>query len=224
MQPNIVEGCLHELESERMIGAPAESSDYKLRVERAISHLERNQVILEDDASLDAGAVIFMIEQFFRCAEVQGEKRLAGWLTVFPDYNLHDSVLLDTAFLKWVGQALESLKEGPADSPLWDVDYPELLVMLVRAAKELRIKAVPYQLRHAGLSWDRVRQLRSAVAFRKQGRKHHQQSRARHEKHARVAAEHQRYTAVQVDHFDTCARQLEAQLRGGDASPAAPLL
>ena len=312
---------------ERMSVTPAVWSDYKLRVERAIGYMERKQVNLEDDSSLDAGLVTYMTEQFFRGAEAhEGEKLIAGWLAVFPEFNRHgarnlvrairalrgwrrvapsrsrkplpwptvaalavrmiahnrcdmavwtlvcfsaylrpkeafgmqrrdlippragitdhwalliapqeredrtktgdfdDSVLLDTPFLKWVSQALEILKEGPVDSPLWDFDYPELLAMFVRAAKELRIKAVPYQLRHAGPSWDRIRQLRSAEAVRKRGRWRRQASCARYEKHARVAAEHQEYTAAQVVHFDTCAKRLEALLLGGGAPPAVPRL
>ena len=135
-----------------------------------------------------------------------------------------DRAALVTPFLRWVSQALETLKEGPVDSPPWDVDYPELLAMFVRAAKELRIKAVPCQLRHAGPSWDRIMQLRTAVAVRKRGRWRRQASRARYEKHARVAADHRGFTEAQVVHFDTCAKRLEALPLKGGAPPAVPRL
>ena len=96
--------------------------------------------------------------------------------------------------------------------------------MFVHVAKELKVKAVPYQLRHAGPSWDRLRQLRPAEAVRKRGLWRSQQSVARHEKHTRGAAEHQKYSATQVAYFDTFARQVEALLLSGAPPPAAPRL
>ena len=135
-----------------------------------------------------------------------------------------DSVLLDTPFLKWVGPAVEILREGPADSPLRDFEYPEQPAMSVRVAKELRFKRVPYQLHHAGPSGDRIRQWRTAEAVRKRGRRRRPPSGARYEKHAQGAAELLEYTAAQVVRFDTSAKLLEALLLGGAPPPAVPRL
>ena len=269
---------------ERMSVTPAAWSDYKLRVEQAIAYLEQMQVKVEDDASLEAGLVTYMTEQFFRSAEAhEGVKLFAGRWVAFPEfYGAHlrcdmavwtlvcfstylrlkeafglrhrdlippragiadhwalliaprerehrtrtgdfdDRVWRDTPCLKGFGLAIEILKEGPADSPLWELDYPELRAMFARSALELRFKAVPYQPRHAGPSWDRLRQLRSAEALRKRGQWRSQQPGVRYEMHARVAAEHQEYNAAQVVHFDTCARLLEARLPGCGVPPAVP--
>lgn len=162
---------------------------------------------MEHDASLEAGLVTYMTEQFFRSAEAhEGVKLFAGQWAVLPEfYGAHlrcdmavwtlvcfstylrlkeafglrhrdlippragiayhwalliaprerehrtktvdfdDRVWRDTPCLRGFGLAIEILKEGPADSPLWDFDSPELLAMFVRSALELRFKAVPYQ-------------------------------------------------------------------------------
>ena len=74
-QPKILEECRH-----------------MRRAERAFSLLDRKPMMPEDDASLKAGLVTFMIEQFFRGAEAhKREKPLASWLAVFPDFLRHVS-------------------------------------------------------------------------------------------------------------------------------------
>ena len=89
----------------------------------------------------------------------------AFWaLLIYPEEReeksktgLKDNALLwDVKELDWMKYVFEILAAGPP-GPVWPFRYDELTREFAAACQELRLeKVVPYQLRHAGPSWDRL--------------------------------------------------------------------
>ena len=99
------------------------------------------------------------------------------------------SVLLDSPYLRgWSNSIFENLKEGDPTEDLWDFDYAEYVVEFQTICNELKIPAVPYEMRHSGPSIDRSRNTRSPLEVQKRGQWKTTKSVARYEKAARLAA------------------------------------
>lgn len=85
---------------------------------------------------------------------------------------------------------------GPKKELIWQFDYRDLTRQFGKAAADLQIKgAVPYQLRHAGPSWDRLHRHRSLLEVQKRGRLRSAKSLVRYERHVLVGKEFQKYSA-----------------------------
>ena len=57
---------------------------------------------------------------------------------------------------------------GNQDERVWGFTYPDYLQVLGDIAAVLKVKVVPYQLRHSGASHDRLHRLRSQDEYTKQ--------------------------------------------------------
>ena len=132
-----------------------------------------------------------------------------------------DSVLLDSSVLPWLGAALEVLIEGKPGQ-VWDFDYAVFLRQFKLACADLQLDGTPYQLRHAGPSWDRVKNLRSQQEVQKRGRWKSLSSVTRYERHARLGFEMVKIPAAVQSYLDTCVKQLEAFVLHGRPVPPVP--
>ena len=99
-----------------------------------------------------------------------------------------DSVLLDSAWLAFLGPILEVLSQGKVLEKVWDFSYAEYLSVFQKSCQDLKIELVPYQARHSGPSIDRASNARSQEEVRKRGGWVSRQSVARYEKAGRLAA------------------------------------
>ncbi|CAE8643896.1 unnamed protein product [Polarella glacialis] len=125
-----------------------------------------------------------------------------------------ESVMMDNKSLPWIGEALEVLASGEGREALWPFTYPELTAELRLCSKELGVKMVPYQLRHAGPSWDRIKNFRSLVDIQKRGRWKSLKSVTRYEKATLILSEFDRLPSAVKHHCDLCARNLKEYILG----------
>ena len=96
------------------------------------------------------------------------------------------SMLLDTAYLNWCPPLWAALSEK-LERRLFNFDYPTFCLAFNRATASLRLKAVPYQLRHSGPSIDRARGLRTLLDVQQRGTWKQAKSVLRYDKHALLA-------------------------------------
>ena len=135
-----------------------------------------------------------------------------------------DSVLLDSEQLLWLGDLLAVLADRPRGRKVWDFTYPELVVQFRRAASLAGVAAVPYQLRHSGPSWDRLKNLRSLEEIQKRGRWVSFASVRRYEKHGQVAKAASSTPVAVRSYHDHCTMVLEDVVRGRTGCPLPPQL
>ena len=137
--------------------------------------------------------------------------------------GLKDNALLwDVKEMEWMSNVLKVLAEGPP-GPVWPFRYDELTREFAKACKELRLeKVVPYQLRHSGPSWDRLKRWRTGAEIQKRGRWAQENSVARYEKHARVTLEMQKLSPSMAEYCRNCDRQIEEYFHGCPV-PSVPL-
>ena len=81
-----------------------------------------------------------------------------------------NSILLDHLHLQWMAPLLNELRKGNPEERVWNFTYPDYLQVLGDIAAVLKVKVVPYQLRHCGASHDRLHRLRSLDEVMKRGR------------------------------------------------------
>ena len=124
-----------------------------------------------------------------------------------------------TSWLKYVLLVLAD--RGPRER-VWDFSYPELVIMFRKAARAAGVAAVPYQLRHSGPSWDRLKGLRSLESIQKRGRWASFASVRRYEKHGRLAKAAAATPIGVRSYHDHCVTVLEGVVRGRIACPLPP--
>lgn len=99
-------------------------------------------------------------------------------------------------------------------------NYQEMADHFRRVASLLKIKAVPYQIRHSGPEWDRLRGHRTLAEVQGRGRWKTMSSLSRYERHARLAVEMNDLAPEAATYFRTCADSLEGcVLRGLEVPP-----
>jgi hypothetical protein len=126
-----------------------------------------------------------------------------------------ETIMLDSAWLTWMGPIYEALKSGPQDLPLFSFSYPEFVKEFGHVNEDLKMEGVvPYQMRHSGPSVDRCRELRTSLEVQRRGRWKTIKSLLRYERAARMAREWHSYSARQQTLFESCEAALEALMLG----------
>lgn len=132
------------------------------------------------------------------------------------------SIVLDLIGLEWMAPVWAALRQGAPTSPLFGFGYHELYKEFAAAAKVLNVKAVPYQLRHSGPVWDRIRNVRTLREVQKRGRWKSTASLVRYQRQARLAADLKAFPRAWADYFRTCADVLVGCVLHGKRPPARP--
>jgi hypothetical protein len=125
-----------------------------------------------------------------------------------------ESVMMDNKSITWIGEALAALAEGEGSDALWPFTYPELSAELRACSRDLGVKLVPYQLRHAGPSWDRIKNFRSLMDIQKRGRWKSFKSVTRYEKATLILSEFDRLPKLIKQHCDLCTLHLKEYMLG----------
>ena len=134
-----------------------------------------------------------------------------------------DSVSWDPPGLQWFRRVLQDLRgAGPMDDHLWPFDYPMLVAAVRRVKVELNMNFVPYQLRHARPSHDRLLGTRTLLEIQQRGRWRAFQSILRYEKSSGALSEYHRLCDDQRDYFDQLARNLQSLVIDALAVPPPP--
>ncbi|CAE8588770.1 unnamed protein product [Polarella glacialis] len=151
----------------------------------------------------------------------QGVTQFWGLLLCSSDSHLQskngasdESVMMDNKSIEWIGDALAALAEGKGSEALWPFTYPELTAELRACSKDLGVKMVPYQLRHAGPSWDRTKNFRSLADIQKRGRWKSFKSVTRYEKATLILSEFDRLPKAVRQRCDLCTRHLKDYILG----------
>jgi integrase len=149
------------------------------------------------------------------CAELEGLRSKTG--------TTDDSIVWDSPHLLWFDKVLETLNAGDQKAALWRFTYPEITKEIKAASLAVGVRDfVPYQLRHAGPSWDRLQSYRTLQSIQKRGRWRSFLSVTRCEKGARVVSDYLLLSAALRRHCEQCARDLEACMLGTLAPLPAP--
>ena len=80
-----------------------------------------------------------------------------------------DTILWDTHGFEWMGEVLQILAVGARNESLWQFTYPELVREIRKQGRLLGQDIVPYQLRHAGASWDIYKKHRNLCEVQRRG-------------------------------------------------------
>ena len=80
-----------------------------------------------------------------------------------------ESVMWDVPELLWMKRAFELMRQGDRTQKVWNFSYPEVAKQIAVAAAQLGLEFVPYQLRHSGPSWDRLKERRTLKEIQKRG-------------------------------------------------------
>ena len=133
-----------------------------------------------------------------------------------------DSVTFDLQYLKYLDAIFKQLRGAGGRQRVWQFNYAELLNEWRPAARALGCPDfVPYELRHSGPSWERMRGWRSLPTVQKRGRWKALKSVMRYEKAGRLQQQMAQVPAVMAKHYAACESQIEVLLRGRLA-PAKP--
>ena len=126
-----------------------------------------------------------------------------------------DTIPWDVEDLAWLAKAFPALKKNAQnDGRIWHFEYPELAARMKQEAEKLGIQFAPYQLRHSGPSWDRMRQRRSLLAIQKRGRWKSFSSVQRCEKSGRMMQKFSQYP-LQLRRFaQECLENLQKVILG----------
>lgn len=101
-----------------------------------------------------------------------------------------DAVLLDGTDYAWLAPKYREMIQGDPNEKLWTFTYFGLVKEILAAASAIGINLVPYQLRHSGSSWERLRNERSLQEVQTRGRWRSFASVTRYEKVSRLLSEY----------------------------------
>ena len=133
------------------------------------------------------------------------------------DRALVASLLWDSIDLPYVPTVLRILRANPgAGGYIFPFRYPELRVAMQEASVKSQIPVVlPYQLRHSGPSWDRLRSHRSLAEVQRRGSWQSLASLRRYEKSGMVAKDFEKLGAKVREHLLRCQRHMQGILLEG---------
>eukprot|EP00973_Karenia_brevis_P076952 10686239-Karenia_brevis.AAC.1 len=107
---------------------------------------------------------------------------------------------------------------------LWEFDYPSLVTEFKAVSVDIGCPGmVPYQLRHAGPSWDALKRLRTETEIQSRGRWKSAASMKRYRKHGRVSAEFARLSTETRVYHEQCSKVVGDVLCGLKPAPDPPL-
>ena len=136
-----------------------------------------------------------------------------------------ESVKWDVPELLWMKRAFELMRQGDRTQNVRNLSYPEVAKQIAVAAAQLWLEFVPYQLRHSGPSWDRLKEGRTLKEIQKRGHWGSFSSVTRYERAAVVMAEYEKLDPdlrVYLDHREPRAARVR-QPRGPRAAVACPV-
>ena len=134
------------------------------------------------------------------------------------------SVTWDVKDLQWLANVFPKLTKGRGEDRVWPFDYRDLVREFHTAGRQIALEwVVPYTLRHAGPSWDRLHDKRSLGEVQKRGQWKTVKSLNRYERHGRVQADELKFPKDLRDHFSLCGSLLEAVVLGRAQPPQPPL-
>jgi hypothetical protein len=158
-----------------------------------------------------------------------GATRCWSILLSASEYNLvsktgtsDDPVLWDVHGLEWFAVVLGELAKGNKDEVLWNFNYLELCRAVKKASQKLQVSFVPYQLRHSGPSWDRLRERRTLAEIMKRGLRQSHKSVARYEQAARSGSECLKIPPALREWMERCTTMLEKFILEGVSVPPIP--
>ena len=100
-----------------------------------------------------------------------------------------ETICLDNKEMPWLGDQLHAYLAKTGTSRMFNLEYREFMDAWKLVLQQLGLPksyAVPYQVRHSGASWDRLKQHRTQLEVKFRGRWKTDASMARYEKHAMV--------------------------------------
>ncbi len=126
-------------------------------------------------------------------------------------------VVLDLEELQWMNPCWSVLRQGLPDACVWNFSYPEYTAEFRRAAAEAGLtNAVPFQSRHSGASWDRLKKQWS----QEEGQTRTMKSLVRYEKHGRITQSSLLLSeAVRAEHLAAVRLAEEAVHYPGEGGP-----
>ena len=119
-----------------------------------------------------------------------------------------DTVALDSGRMEWMSEVYRVLSNREAGRKIWDLKYSSFAQAFRRAALNLDLEAVPYQMRHSGASIDRALSTRSLDSIAKRGRWMAQKSVRRYEKMGRLNETWQELKPKQRTYMEFCEKSL----------------
>lgn len=133
-----------------------------------------------------------------------------------------DAVLWDVPELKFLEPVFAQLRSRRPDQPIFDFTYAQLAKRVQEAAAVLQVKFVPYQVRHSGPSWDRLRQRRSLLEIQKRGHWRTFSSVQRYEKSTRSMSQYHELRPELRSHLEALAARLPHIMMHGERLPPCP--
>jgi len=134
-----------------------------------------------------------------------------------------DSVVWDLPYLAFMSAVFSVLRGNGTTRRVWSFDYAQLVACWRKVTTSLQHpNFVPYELRHAGPSWERLLNLRTLAEVQKRGRWKTLKSVMRYEKAGRLQQEMARMEPSLRHHLEECARLVVGCVRGAVAAPAPP--
>ncbi len=118
----------------------------------------------------------------------------------------------------------EKMKEGEPTDKLWSFNYIEVGKEIKACAAKLGVTFTPYQLRHSGPSWDRLKEYRTLQEVQKRGGWRTTKSVMRYEQAARSLSEYAKVDPAVKLFMEEAARDLKLYVLEGKPVPPAPRL
>ena len=134
-----------------------------------------------------------------------------------------ESVMWDVPELLWMKRAFELMRQGDRTQKVWNFSYPEVAKQIAVAAAQLDVEFVPYQLRHSGPSWDRLKERRTLKEIQKRGHWGSFSSVTRYERAAVVMAEYEKLDPDLRVYLEKITANLERHVRDNLEVPSPPV-
>ena len=189
-------------------------------------------LMLEDGRAVLALALLLMYSAYLRpsellkvraCDLVGSQGRPQVWaLSLHPEERgetskvnvLNECLLLDSAYLPSLGEALNLIRSPAPQDAFFPIDYRELSLLFrdYQSRAGLPGSYVLYQLRHGGPSNDRLLSLRDLASVKQRGRWRCESSMLRYEAHTRILQEEARATPKTLAAASRWSARLKAEL------------
>ena len=135
-----------------------------------------------------------------------------------------DTVAIDSGRINWRRRVFPVLANHGSSRPLFQTDYQSFLEVSRKAANNIDIEAVPYQVRHSGLSLDLAQGVSDITSCQKRGRWATMTSLKRHEKHGRLNDTWRLFWPATQAYCLTCEHDAEGFFFAAKTSPLPPRL
>ena len=135
-----------------------------------------------------------------------------------------DTIIFDSKVLPQLGLILGKVKAAVKGDKLWTFSYPELVEELRVVSKLAGLPVItPYQMRHAGPSWDALHGNRTDDQIKRRGRWKTDKSVRRYQKAGRLVKAFAVVPPAFAAYHQRCVEVVEDVVLGKRQSPAPPL-